>query len=147
MEKLTLRRVEESDCEILFRWANDRETRNQSFHGEVISFEEHMAWFRKKLQEDTCQMFILLCYGKEAGQIRLDQKEDTAWLSYAIAPEYRGMGFGREILGLVEAYAGGAVLAGRVKRANIASQKCFEKNGYQRDETQNWVEYTKKIQK
>ena len=147
MDKLILRRVAESDCEILFRWANDRESRSQSFHVEQISFEEHMAWFRRKMQEDSCQMFLLLYQGKEAGQIRLEQEGDTAWISYAIAPEYRRMGLGGEILRLVEAYAGGAELAGRVKKGNTASEKSFEKNGYQRTERENWVEYRKKRDK
>lgn len=147
MDKLILRRVAEPDCEILLRWANDRESRKQSFHTEKISVEEHMAWFQRKLQDDFCQMFILLYHGKEAGQIRLDQNGDTAWVSYAIAPEYRGMGLGGEILRLAEAYAGGNVLAGRVKRGNTASQKCFEKNGYDGHMREDWVEYTKKLER
>lgn len=146
MKKLTLRRVEKTDCALLFRWANDRMSREQSFHMEEIPMEEHIAWFRRKLADESCRMFLLLYYGKEAGQIRLDLEGDTAWISYAIAPEYRGRGLGAEILRLVEPFAPVPLLAGRVKRGNIASARCFEKNGYERAEREKWVEYRKKVQ-
>lgn len=140
---LILRRAVESDCGRLFYWANDRETRKNSFHTEEISYGEHTAWFQRKLQEPACQIFILLCDGREAGQIRLEQEGDTAKISYVIAPEYRNRGLGSEILRLVEPFAEGKALLGRVKRENRASGKCFEKNGYEKTEQEEWVEYIK----
>lgn len=147
MERLRLRSVSEADCELLFAWANDRETRRNSFRTEKIEYGEHAAWFQRKIQEDTCQMFILLCDEKEAGQIRLDWQsdEDVARISYVIAPEYRGMGLGSEILRLVEPFASGKTLQGRVRRENVASAKCFEKNGYAMAEREHWLEFRKKI--
>ncbi len=147
MERLRLRRASEGDCELLFAWANDRETRKNSFRTENIEFEEHAAWFERKMHEDSCQMFILLCAEKEAGQIRLDWQDgqDVAGISYVIAPEYRGMGLGSEILRLVEPFACGKVLQGRVRRENVASAKCFEKNGYLMAERERWLEFRKNI--
>ena len=147
MERLRLRRVSEADCELLFAWANDRETRKNSFRTEKIGYEEHAAWFQRKLREASCQMFILLCGGKEAGQIRLDWQDGdkVAGISYVIAPEYRGMGLGSEILRLVEPFACGKVLQGRVRRENVPSAKCFEKNGYALAEREHWLEYHKRI--
>jgi Acetyltransferases, including N-acetylases of ribosomal proteins len=147
MDRLRLRRVSEADCELLFAWANDGETRRNSFRTEKIEYEEHAAWFRRKMREDSCQMFILLCAGKEAGQIRLDWQdgEEVARISYVIAPVYRGRGLGSEILRLVEPFACGKVLQGRVRRENLASAKCFQKNGYAMAEREHWLEFSKKI--
>lgn len=146
MEKLTLREAKDTDCDILFQWANDGETRQNSFQTNKISYQEHVRWFQGKMKNPACQIFILLRDEKEAGQIRLDWKEDLAEISYVIASEYRGLGLGSEILKLVERYSRGKVLLGRVKKGNTASGRCFEKNGYEKREKSEWLEYWKKIE-
>jgi len=145
MDQLRLRRVAENDCGLLFAWVNDRETRNKSFCIENIAYEEHVEWFQRKMREASCQMFILMRDEKEAGQIRIDWQGNAGEISYSIAPEYRGMGLGSEILRLAEPYAGGKILWGRVRGDNAASAKCFEKNGYVKVERELWIEYSKKI--
>lgn len=135
----------ENDCGLLFAWVNDRETRKNSFRTENIDYEEHVEWFQRKIQDGSCQMFILMCGGKEAGQIRLDWQGNVAEISYVIAPECRGMGLGSEILRLVEPYAAGKILRGRVRKGNAASAKCFEKNGYAMLDRERWLEFNKMI--
>lgn len=141
-----LREAVDSDCDILFRWANDSETRKNSIRSEKIPYQEHVNWFRRKMQDDCCQIYLLLCDGKEAGQVRLDWKGNMGEISYVIAPEYRGMGFGSEILRLVEVYAQGKMLFGKVKKENIVSSRCFEKNHYEKTEKAEWLEYRKNIE-
>lgn len=146
MERLILREAKDTDCDILFQWINDEETRKNSFQTKKISYQDHVRWFQGKMQNPACRIFILLRDEKEAGQIRLDGKENVVEISYNIAAKYRGLGLGSEILKLVEAFARGKVLLGRVKKGNIASGRCFEKNGYEKREKSEWLEYWKKIE-
>lgn len=142
---IILRKAQSGDCHLLFQWINDRITRENSFQVEEISYEEHVKWFERKMKDSACQMFILVLDGKEAGQIRLDWEKEQGIISYSIAPDYRGMGLGNKILELVEEFAAGKELVGVVKKQNLASGKCFEKNGYDRKELEDCVEYRKKV--
>lgn len=145
MGTVALREAVWADCRRLFDWSNDEDVRRESFHQRKIPYGEHEAWFAAKLQDSSCQIFILLSDGQEAGMIRLDWRRDGGEISYLIAPRCRGRGLGSEILRLVEAYAPGRTLYGRVKKRNEASLRCFLRNGYTVQERQEYLECRKEI--
>jgi spore coat polysaccharide biosynthesis protein SpsF len=68
----------------------------------------------------------------KAGHIRLDYQNDVAEISYMIAPDHRGKGYGKEILRLIEQDApeGIKVLVGFTLPGNEGSRKCFADNNY-----------------
>jgi len=154
-----LRRVTESDKEQLFVWTNDPVTRMQSFSQEPVSWENHCAWFEKKLYDPDCYHYILEADGEAAGVIRLDRhgtqetetttkasgQKDIYRISYSVAPQLRGRGYGKKLLQLAEYHAAVEIadcgwLFGEVKKENIASAGCFEALGYRRCE-ENEAEY------
>lgn len=144
MRRYVLRKAEAGDAALLFRWVNDPEARKNSFHTESVLWEEHEKWFKEKMEKDTCKIYILLCDGKEAGQIRIDIVQDRGKISYFVAPEYRGQGLGTKLLFLLEEKCQFIhVLYGEVKRENVASCRSFERNGYIRQETGNVITYQK----
>ena len=110
-----LREAKWEDMEQLFLWANDKEVRKNSFSMEPISYEEHQEWYVKKLDD-----------------------AQGAEISYSIAPEYRGHGYGKELISLAEQevrrwaeMSGKAVIKAQVKPENQASNKIFTKAGYE----------------
>ncbi|MEW9123292.1 MAG: GNAT family N-acetyltransferase [Thermotaleaceae bacterium] len=137
-------------CNLLFRWANDREVRQNSFHGESIDYEEHVHWFERILCSEESLLYV--CYhGEEAiGQVRIDLEGEMDWISYSIAREHRGKGYGTSILKnlihiLPSQKKGIQKLAGRVKHSNIPSQRAFEKAAYDFIETEEYIEYYKML--
>lgn len=58
-----LRAVEEADRELLFEWANDGETRRESFSQAPITWEEHAAWFARTQADEACRHWILMVPG------------------------------------------------------------------------------------
>jgi len=48
---LSLRKIVASDKELIFDWANDKTTRENSFSQQPIDFETHSAWFDKKIKK------------------------------------------------------------------------------------------------
>src|SRR5690554_1458126 len=50
---LSVRKIEESDKQITFEWANDPITRASSFNSESIKFNQHSIWFDSKLTDET----------------------------------------------------------------------------------------------
>ena len=133
------------DCDILFEWANDPETRRQSFNSNPIAYEDHVSWFNSKLQSPDSRIFILYSDDSPCGTIRLDRINDSSsfLISYNIAPQARGRGLGKEILRLAfKEVSTPSALVAFVKPENIASRHCFESLGFRRsEESENEIKY------
>lgn len=137
---------------LLFEWANDGQVRRNAFHTEAISYDTHIKWLSSKLNDPYCQIFICKKDNDNIGQLRLEINGETAVISYSVAKEHRGKGYGPEIIGQTEEIIDGLkpaqnvkYLVGYVKPENIASQRCFEKNGFKKKVLQDRIEYSKKI--
>lgn len=145
-----LRRAEWKDVDQLFQWANEEEVRKNSFSTAPIPYEEHKAWFEKKLKEEHTQIYIF-CDGTLAvGALRLEfgKEEGTegeeAVISYSIAAEHRNQGYGQKLISLAEQEAckwakrkqktenvpGKVIIKAQVRAENKASRKIFMKAGY-----------------
>jgi spore coat polysaccharide biosynthesis protein SpsF len=129
---LSLRKAAMEDALDILKWRNDEKSREGSFNKETINIPQHLEWYKKKIADENCLMFILMEDGHKAGNIRLDIKDNIAERSYMIAPEHRGRGLGKEILHLLEQDLPESIkaLAGFTLPENAGSRKCFEDNGY-----------------
>jgi RimJ/RimL family protein N-acetyltransferase len=131
-----LRRAREEDVLLVFEWANDPAARQLSFSSKPILMETHREWFTKKLYDPYCT-YLILCEGDEpAGQIRFERAGEDYLISFSISSEMRGKGLGTRILEMGEAYMikrieAETILAGFVKKRNIASIRSFTRNGYE----------------
>ena len=143
-EKLYLRKANNEDVDLLFKWVNDQEVRKNSFDTHIITYEEHCVWFAK-MQEDEKQLqYILMFADQPIGQIRLTINNGEALISYSICKMERRRGFGKAALALVkekiqEDCPGVIKLIGRVKADNISSCHVFTRNGF--EETYKQYEY------
>lgn len=122
------------DEALLLTWKNDETARKFALSPKVVSGQEHAAWFYKMLQSsDTC-LYIMQSGSTPVGQLRLDADGADARISYSVAKEQRGFGYGELLLLLAEEKAkeNTAVtrLMGEVHRENEASKRCFRKLGY-----------------
>ena len=130
-----LRRADREDVELFFRWVNEPAVRANSFSTEPIPWESHQKWFEKALADDGVRIYVLMQDNIPVGQVRL-VFEDSKWqISYSIASAYRGQGYGKILLQLVEnelikmGHVGDTLFA-EVKTDNIASQRIFTRLGY-----------------
>lgn len=151
MRNLHLVYARKEDCDLLWQWANDPETRRNSFHTEQITLEEHKAWLSQVLADENTKLYILFENDVPVGQIRL-LFLDRWQISYSIAPEFRGQGYGKVLLQMAEkeliqnGYVGDVLFA-EVKIHNIASQKIFTSLGFKQTEgtSDEICAYIKKI--
>jgi UDP-2,4-diacetamido-2,4,6-trideoxy-beta-L-altropyranose hydrolase len=139
--ELSLRLVRESDCRLLFEWADDPVARAASFHSAAISWEDHARWFAERLQDPHSVIYI----GENAvdepvGVVRFQIKGESAVLSVNVAPEFRGQGWGKELVALATRSLVRARSARRVdafvKPDNQASVRLFEASGFRRAGTE-----------
>ena len=133
---LLVRHARLSDEGLLLAWANDPETRQNSFLPNPISAEDHRRWFRSRLRDlDGCRLYVVETEeGIPVGQVRFE-REDPAWaISYSLAPQFRKRGLGRPLLEAallkMRFEYPGALILGWVKPDNLSSRKIFEALGF-----------------
>lgn len=134
--RLSLRRVVESDEELLLHWANDPVVRNYAFSKHRIDSQTHHAWFHRKLTDSDCLTLIAEDqYGLPLGQVRFDCHGGEAWVDISVDGSVRGFGAGKELLrlALIELQHDGRckTVVAEVLIENRASQHLFQRAGFQ----------------
>lgn len=109
---LSWREAALDDAALLWRWANDAETRRNAFDKTPIPFDAHVAWLRQRLESPATRLWIFADAEGPVGQVRFDLDGDVADIDIAVAPERRGRGRGRAMLTT-------AVRALRAERAGV----------------------------
>lgn len=144
-----LKKVVEEDVDTIFYMANDEMARKYAFHPEKIPYDDHVKWFNAKLQEENTYMF--LCKKNEVciGQVRIEFADGIGEISYTIDAKYRGNGYGKKMLSLLESEMkkisnpNNIIFTGKVMENNIPSRKVFISLGYREEKKHNFFEYTK----
>lgn len=137
--ELRLRAFCKGDCQLLFSWANDPQVREASFHSDTISWQEHERWFLGKLRDPQTVIYIAEnSANKQIGQVRFQLEADRATLSVSVAPEFRGAGWGKELITLAVRAMVRSRLVQRidafVKPGNRASIGLFESCGFRAEQ-------------
>lgn len=132
---LGLRAATTDDAQRIWEWANDPVTRANSFNSQPIPWENHLAWYGRKLKSPDTRFWLLEQGGIPVASIRYDRLEgDTALISYMVDAGHRGQGLGTHLLALsfekACAEMGVARLRGITFADNKASARAFEKAGY-----------------
>lgn len=145
--KIKLRLATIDDAQLLFDWVNNIDVRRNSLITEKIVWNEHLKWFKSKLQSQS-KIYILFNDKIPVGQIRLDYM-NTFWaIDYSIDSKHRGNGFGKIIIELViNKFNKGDILKAVVKNDNISSLKTFQKLEFDEliDKNSNITSFIKKI--
>lgn len=131
--KITVRIVTEKDTKLIFKWANDKVTRQNSFQSKEIVFEEHKSWFLKKLQNPKASYYICEVNNKEAGLVRFDKEENSTTIGITLAANFRGQKLATTFLKkCCKTYrnVNSDTIYAYIKKENIASVKSFIKAGF-----------------
>jgi RimJ/RimL family protein N-acetyltransferase len=93
-----IRAARDRDLKAIYDISNDAEVRARSLNSAAIKWEEHVEWFKKKLN-DTHHVFYVAVdeAGEVAGQVRYQVDTETAVAVVAISLRAgrRGQGLGR----------------------------------------------------
>ena len=127
---MKLRKAIFNDWEILLDWRNDPITRENSFDQGEVSESTHKLWFNDSLLNPYREIYILEDNLIPVGSIRVDTLLTNEYLlSWSIAPDQRGKGYGTKILELLLQDRSGKFVA-EIKPNNIASIKMVQNNGF-----------------
>ena len=134
-ENLWIREALLEDCRLIWKWTNDPVVRGMSFTSKPIPWDDHAAWFNKKLNDPSCKFYIAIDRNENlVGQVRFDLKDSEAIISVSLDKNFRGMGFGSSIIKLgSERYFqknNVRLIHAYIKSDNTASINAFCKAGY-----------------
>lgn len=136
---MKLRPATMEDAKLLLAWRNDPETRKASINTEEVTWDGHIAWLKRTLNDQpdppNRYLFVAEEEGTPVGTVRLDRlAEDQGGfeLSWTVAPEARGRGVGRQ---MVETATKLPILLSerfiaRIKPDNLASLKIVAAVGF-----------------
>jgi UDP-2,4-diacetamido-2,4,6-trideoxy-beta-L-altropyranose hydrolase len=124
-----------SDAAALWQLASDRSVRVNAFTTEPIPFESHLSWLEGKLNSADTAIYVMHLGDVLVAQVRYDRRSDgAAEIDYAVAPQFRGRGFGATILRHTAGEAAQRLhvsrIVGVVKESNQPSVRAFEKAGF-----------------
>lgn len=136
--KIISRKAKKTDLDLYFDWANDSDTRNNSFDSQTIDYQTHTNWFLRKIVDKNT---LLLVFENEeqtpVGQVRIEQKSNENIIGISIDKNFRGLGLAVPMLEdsckiffeefdekLIHAY---------IKKSNLASVKSFKKADFQEE--------------
>jgi RimJ/RimL family protein N-acetyltransferase len=121
----------ENDAELLFEWRNDPVTRENSIVGAPVTWEGHIAWLQASLTNPNRHILLGSAAGCKVGMVRLDINDDgTCELSWTVAPDLRGRGFGKALVAKALERTRSPVVA-RIKIDNLASIAIAKACGFQ----------------
>lgn len=133
MPGINTRLLSHSDESLLYRWANESETRKQSFNQKPISKEEHAQWFARKLRDPDSHILISEDNnGLALGLVRfdVDRSGEAALISISIDHGLRGLGFSVKLLKKALQYwrsvAPNLKLIAEIRETNWRSQRLFQ---------------------
>ena len=132
---IIIRNAEIEDCQDIYNWRNDPVIREKSFNSEEIIYNSHVLWFKQKLKNDLCRMYIFEKDDKKVGVIRFDINSGVAKVSVMLNPYFFGKKFGAVIIRIgTEKFMHDCkeikkVIA-EIKKTNKASLKAFLKADY-----------------
>ena len=149
-----LRKASLDDAFCLYCWKNDKESLKNSRNPRPVDWGEHVEWLKNSLNSSDRILWILEKEGEKLGTLRFDYLDTlqngikVAEISYAIAREHRGKGYGRRILLLAQEQAavlGIGQLYAEVLLHNEASRKLFLKLGYREKKQEVGYSYRKAV--
>jgi RimJ/RimL family protein N-acetyltransferase len=130
-ETIHIRPVSEEDSEDIFLWANDEDTRKNSFKSEKITKEAHRNWFDQKKSDPDSVFFMGEYKNTKAAFIRFDKENDDIVIGINMNPEFRGKNLSSKFISAgLKNFASKKNVLAYIKPSNAASIKTFEKAGF-----------------
>jgi RimJ/RimL family protein N-acetyltransferase len=129
-----LRPARSEDAREIWRIANDRDVRSNSFDPEPIPWESHARWFASRLS-DSNESFLVVDLGCIAGHVRLTPfSPGVLEVHFYVHASFRGKGLGKLLLEKAKQTAfqrkGIDELVGTVLPGNEPSIRSFLSSGF-----------------
>lgn len=124
------------DARLYFDWANDPLTRQQSFNSEPIIWENHEAWFFRKIADPNALLLVFETVDNvPVGQVRFEKQTDgEVIIGVSLDTKFRGRGLATQLVTeacrVCRKQWGNVPVTAYIKTENVASVRAFERAGF-----------------
>jgi len=122
------------DVDVIFNWSNDNIVRLQSFNSEPIIYENHIKWFKNKVNDSESFFVICSVNKRPAGLVRFSKDAGSSVIGVLIDEKFRGRGlapiFLRNSVKFYRESGDDQIILAYIKKDNKASVISFEKAGF-----------------
>ena len=138
-----IRDAEASDAQFVFELSNDPAVRANSLHPAPIAWDEHVAWFARRLADPDTLFYVVEAAGTPAGQIRFQRGKEGWIASMSMAAEFRGKGNASGLCRAAMRRSGLKDVLAWTRTLNAAALGVLRANGFRdvKTETVEGVEY------
>lgn len=144
-QKIELIQARAEDSLDLWKWRNDKTTREMSLNQQEINWDAHAAWFDAVQRDPNRTLYIAIdSNGEKLGVCRFDFETmaASAEVSINLNPLVRGKGLSQVVLGTaIDRYwrdEKKVRLIATIRTNNDASIKCFQGVGFKKKESQEF---------
>lgn len=138
MEKIDsfkIRAATWEDVKIIFELSNDSVVRQNSINKDLISWDNHIDWFQKKLRDVNYIIYLIFCKNVFVGQTKFEIDNDKAIVSISIDTAFRGKKIASRILQLAceklfHDFKEIKNVFAYIKPENVPSIRSFHKAGF-----------------
>lgn len=143
---IALRPATADDAQRLFDWRNDPVTRAMAITTDPVPWDGHVRWLTATLANPARLLLVGEIDGTPMGTVRFDLGEPVL-VSITLAPDHRGRGLALPLLtGAMDRLDRPATLLAQVKPDNPASQRLFERAGFEQiDERDGLLNYRRSL--
>lgn len=129
-EEFFIRLATIDDMKKVFELSNDDMVRKNSINQKKIKWEDHIIWFKNRIQRINEPFYIVESLDKEfIAQVRFDKKDEQI-ISISISEDFRGKGYASKIIKRCSEISGKKEIIAFIKEENTISQKAFIKADY-----------------
>lgn len=130
-------KISQADSDQLFEWRNSPEVYKFLFNPFPIEKKNHEAWLSKIMTNKHVAFYKMNFNGDDVGTVRFDFEEnlEVAEVGIYLAPKFHGAGLGTPMLDaslneVKKEFKSLKKIIAKVVPENIASEKMFLKNGF-----------------
>jgi L-amino acid N-acyltransferase YncA len=129
--KLTVSKATENDSADIWKWRNDKHTRQMSITKDEVDWEAHSNWYKNSLENKNCYIYVgIIDATKKVGMCRFDVNEtkNTAEVSINLNHEFRNKKISSLLLQkAIDVFneTQNLDLTATIKKENTESIKCF----------------------
>lgn len=131
---IALREATQKDCDSLYHWRNDEESRRFSSNPDPILYENHVEWYKNAMNDPDRLILIGETDHAPAGVVRFDREDSRAVISVYLVPGKMGKGLGTRLIEEGVRWIEGRwpvkTIDALIDTRNHASIAAFEKAGF-----------------